>query len=557
MSATFIFAGLLFLFFLSQPIDLVKISKKDFIAWEILQANRINVVQELQSCFIARMERDLLAILDKNHISYSLLDRDIKGREYFLVYSPPLEPLDLEWLRQVGHVEALEKETLLFWTEEGDPSLLVPPEFKRKPLSSESILPYIQAPSEIPPERIYERKENDLVKQIVSEVSADRLRYLVQSLQDFVTRYTSTPNCEASGDFIFNYFKSLGLETSFQSFVFRDTYTSRNVIAEIRGRAYPEDVLIICAHYDSVSNTPAILAPGADDNASGTAAVLEAANVLVNCPLDFTVRFIAFSAEEWGLYGSKAYASLAKSKNERIIGVINMDMIAYADSMPEDLEIIVNPASEWLAEKTRLSSETYVFLGIRKTVSSSFVYSDHSSFWEKGYHALCGIEDNPVRNPYYHKISDTVDTLNFEFYTASTKVGLAILAELAQPIKVGYPRTPTGLTAKSTLLSSLFNTVKNVTLSWVPNPDAVGYDIYRTGMPHVYYKKINSAPIMGVSFVDRNLKPELSYFYAITTVGGGGLESNLSREAVVLPNTPSSMAEEKGNSFLLLKVGKQ
>lgn len=552
-SSSLAFLSLFLFFFFSQPIDLVKISKEDPLVWEILHSQRITIVQELDSCFIARMERGLVSVLEENHISYSILDRDIKDREYFLVYSPSLEPSVLDRLRAIGQAVPVEKETLLFWTEKEDPNLLLPSEFERKALSSESILPYLETPyPSLPPEKkIIERRENEVIRQIVNEVSLQSLRNFVQSLQDFTTRYATTPNCDAAAESIFNYFQSLGLETKFQPFAFRTTNTSRNIIAELRGKTYPEDIVIICAHYDSTSNLAPAIAPGADDDGSGTAAVMEAARILSKYPLDFSVRFIAFSAEELGLYGSKAYASEARNRNEKIIGVINLDMISYADSLPEDFDIIVNPASQWLAEKVSLSSEAYALLSIRKIIKSSYPYSDHSPFWDKGYPALCGIEDDPLKNPYYHKVTDTVDTLNFEFFTSSTKAGLATLADLSQPLRAGYPGTPQGFTAKSKIISSLFNSIKNVTLTWDSVPGVVGYNVYRTGTSHLYYKKINSSPLSGTFFVDRNLKPELRYFYAITSVGGGGLESNFSREAESPLVTSSSVSQTQGSFFLL------
>ncbi len=553
VSSGLAFLSLFLFFFFSKPIDLVKISKDDFSVWEILRSHQIAVVQELDSCFIARMERGLVSVLEKNHISYSILDRDIKDRQYLLVYSPSLEPSVLDRLRVLGQAVPVEKETLLFWTEKEDPNLLLPSKFERKALSSESILPYLETPYlSLPPgEKIIERRKNEVIRQIANEVSPQSLRYFVQSLQDFTTRYATTPNCDAAGQFIFNYFQYLGLETKFQAFTFGANYTSRNIIAELRGITYPEDIVIICAHYDSTSNLAPAIAPGADDDASGTAAVMEAARVLSKYPFDFSVRFIAFSAEEFGLYGSKAYASEARDRNERIIGVINLDMIAFADAMPEDLDIIVNPASEWLAEKVSLSSEAYALLIIRKIIKSSYPYSDHSPFWDRGYPALCGIEDDPLRNPYYHKVTDTVDKLNFDFFTSSTKAGLATLADLSQPLRAGYPETPKGFTANSKIISSLFSSIKNVTLSWDSVPGVVGYNVYRTGTSHLYYKKINNSLLSGTSFVDRNLKPELRYFYVLTAVDGGGLESNFSREAEALAFTSSSVSQALGSFFLL------
>ena len=111
------------------------------------------------------------------------------------------------------------------------------------------------------------------------------------------------------------------------------------------------------------------------------------------------------------------------------------------------------PTSSWPPARITASSEA------TKTVDASFVYSDHSPFWDNGYPALLAIEDNPLTNPYYHRTTDTLDTLNLDFFTSATRASVGLLAELAQPIKAGYPRTPVGFYADSVVYRSLFNSL--------------------------------------------------------------------------------------------------
>jgi Zn-dependent M28 family amino/carboxypeptidase len=118
------------------------------------------------------------------------------------------------------------------------------------------------------------------------------------------------------------WFESLGLTTSLDAFSYSSS-TYYNVVGELTGVTNPDEIYIIGAHYDSVDN------PGADDNASGTAAVMEAARVLSNYQFDATIRFITFDREEQGLYGSSAYAAAAALAGENILGMVNLDMIAY------------------------------------------------------------------------------------------------------------------------------------------------------------------------------------------------------------------------------------
>ena len=116
--------------------------------------------------------------------------------------------------------------------------------------------------------------------------------------------------------------------------------------------------------------------------------------------------------------------------------------------LPEDLQIIVNDESGWLADLYLAAAAAYGGLGGTKTVDASFVYSDHGPFWDNGYPALLAIEDEPLTNPYYHQTSDTLDKLNLDFFTSATRTSVGLLAELAQPIKDGYPRTPVGLSGR-------------------------------------------------------------------------------------------------------------
>jgi hypothetical protein len=205
-------------------------------------------------------------------------------------------------------------------------------------------------------------------------------------------------------------------------------------------------------------------------------------------------------------------------------------MIAYADSMPEDLDVVVNDASWWMAEKTGLAADAYTGLAVRKLVNPSFIYSDHSPFWDLGYPAFCGIEDADVSNPFYHTTGDTVETLNFDFFEAAAKTALAALADLAQPVRPGYPETPAGLTAESMTYASVFTAVKNARLTWEAVGDAAGYNVYRSTVPRLGYARINVSPLSATEFTDRAVRADTAYYYVVTAVWPGDVESNFSRE---------------------------
>jgi Zn-dependent M28 family amino/carboxypeptidase len=513
------------------PVALVKILKGPGYSPALVARLGVDVRQELRTSLLALADATDLARLRRSGVRFTVLDRTAGRRELFVVGAA--SPGDLAVLRAAGRAVAVEPGTAVFWTETGSAAEAVPAGLPRKALAPRTVAPGHPpaAPGPAPAAAL----QDPFIETLAGLVTASSLNATVQTLQDFQTRYASTSNCEAAGEALYAAFSGLGLdEVAFQTFPFAGSYTSRNVVAEKTGATFPDDIYIVCAHYDSTSPSASrlTLAPGADDNASGTAAVLEAARVLAPYELDYTVRFIAFSAEEWGLYGSRAYAAAARAAGERIRGVINLDMIAYADVMPEDLQIIVNPVSEWLADLFLAAAESYGPLAATKTVDASFVYSDHSPFWDNAYPALLAIEDDPLTNPYYHRTTDTLSTLQPDFFTASARASLGLLAELAQPVKDGYPRTPASLEGVWMIHRSLFSALAAVSLTWTGQTDATGYNVYRTGTPHLGYVKINTAPVAGTAFTDDTVDADGTYYYVITAVGPTGLESNRSAEIV-------------------------
>ena len=135
----------------------------------------------------------------------------------------------------------------------------------------------------------------------------------------------------------------------------------RNLIATVPASAdtSPEvPHLVIGAHVDSTSEWGAELAPGADDNASGVAAVLETARILAACELPTRIDFVLFTNEEIGTVGSGAYAEDAAAADEAIVGMIAVDMVAYGPP-GEDLDLATKTDMAWLAQAFADGVETY------------------------------------------------------------------------------------------------------------------------------------------------------------------------------------------------------
>jgi len=217
--------------------------------------------------------------------------------------------------------------------------------------------------------------------------------------------------------------------------------TSRNCVATIPGSITPEKEYLIVAHYDApLGNTP-----GADDNASGTAAALEAMRILKNYKFESTIRFVATSGEETGLLGSRHYVALAKAQGRDIRLVINLDMIGYPVTL-DTTRIVAGSyreSSPFLDSVLTYDSRYEIGLKIDPYIDSTGE-GDSYSFAFGGYETLHLSEGTPQEilegNPYLFKPTDTSDKLNRSMVERSTQLALSIAAELAKPVRM--PQKP-------------------------------------------------------------------------------------------------------------------
>lgn len=216
---------------------------------------------------------------------------------------------------------------------------------------------------------------------------------------------------------------------------------ARNVVATLDGSSPDDSCYIVCAHYDAISDDPFRLAPGADDNASGVAGVLEVARILSDQDVDYDIKFILWTLEEQGLIGSMVYAMQAAEENAPILGVVNMDMIAYEQGAPPDFDLDYSSASRDLAEYFMGMAGAHSEVPFQKHLSSGGG-SDHVSFWDQGFQAVGLAEDRATEiwggsNPYYHTTLDLIDHLSFPFMREGVRASVAAVAGLALNLPVG------------------------------------------------------------------------------------------------------------------------
>ena len=173
-------------------------------------------------------------------------------------------------------------------------------------------------------------EKNDLILKVLAFVSEENIYKTVEELQNCETRYSWEKQDEVS-NYLFKRFQAHNIPVEFDEYYFK-AKKWKNVVATINGKKKPNDVYMVIAHLDSISKQPEVSAPGADDNASGTAAVLEIGRILKDITLDATVKLGIFSNEEQGRAGSKHFAKKAREKGLNIRGVINLDVIGFNNS---------------------------------------------------------------------------------------------------------------------------------------------------------------------------------------------------------------------------------
>jgi len=250
-------------------------------------------------------------------------------------------------------------------------------------------------------------------------------------------------NLSRAAQFIEKEFETLGMEVESQSY---GTYSTRvkNLVVEKRGRDPAKPSIIIGGHYDTVVDTP-----GADDNASGVAGLLELVRLLREYPNERTIQFVAFTLEEPPYFhtakmGSQMYAKRLQVDRVRVELMISLEMIGYAghdlkQSYPfplmrvlgryprtgDFIGIVGNIQTRRLVGVVKKAMRQGCAIGVESLVAPGFIpplyLSDHSSFWKCKYPALMITDTAFLRNPNYHNPGDTDDTLNYDFLAEVVK----------------------------------------------------------------------------------------------------------------------------------------
>ncbi len=237
--------------------------------------------------------------------------------------------------------------------------------------------------------------------------------------------------------FVYEHFTGLGLNTYYDHFYYYGTEL-RSVIAEQPGVTDPDCIVLLVGHLDSISPNPYNLAPGADDNASGSTGVLIGADIVHQYQFACTIRYILFTGEEQGYWGSKAYADDVYAAGENVVAVVNLDMLGYNSDPYEVIELHTRPGNAGdlsIASLFKGVIQVYDLNLTTQILDDGLSFSDHSPFWGKGYSAILCIEDwYGDRTPYYHSTSDSLSSLDLSYLTDYIRAAVGSTAHLAGPI---------------------------------------------------------------------------------------------------------------------------
>jgi hypothetical protein len=296
----------------------------------------------------------------------------------------------------------------------------------------------------------------ELVGNIVGAVNLDTLQRFVRELSGEVpvaingtmvtitSRHMDYPGNALAVEYLDQKLSGYGLPVTRQ--VFSETGENVYAVQEgTQGSAAAEGAFIICAHYDSYPDSS--LAPGADDDASGVALVLEAARLLTAISTRWAVIYALWDEEEQGLRGSFHYAATAQQLGQPIRGVINIDMVGWDSN--DDQVLLVNTgevADSYDLSDTFLLVNDYYDIGLDVQLVDPGSGSDNVPFWWYGFSAI-GVEEyyGEDWNTYYHTVDDRLEQFNLEYFHRASQAVIGTLATLAWTesdilsMRFGYP----------------------------------------------------------------------------------------------------------------------
>jgi Tol biopolymer transport system component len=270
------------------------------------------------------------------------------------------------------------------------------------------------------------------VRAAVRDISVARIYEYERALFQFDSKYITQPGNRRAIEYLAATLRSFGYEPELQWFEPEQGVRTANVIATLRGRVSPELVYVVSSHFDSVED-----GPGADDNTSGTTALLEVARVLARRPQAATIKFAWFTGEEAGLYGSREFVRRAVANNDRIVGALNNDMIGWAND--HRLDNTIRYSNDGIRDLQHAAA--FLYTDLITYDARYYRNTDAHAYYEEYGDIVGGIGSYPILgNPHYHQPHDILETINHRLVTEVSRTTAASIMLLASS-----PARPTGL----------------------------------------------------------------------------------------------------------------
>jgi hypothetical protein len=261
------------------------------------------------------------------------------------------------------------------------------------------------------------------VRAAVRDVSVTRIYDHAHALFQFDSKHITQPGNRQAIDYLAAALRAYGYEPELQWFEPRPGVRTANVIATLRGTVHPELVYVVSSHFDSVEG-----GPGADDNTSGTTALLEAARVLASRPQPATIRFAFFTGEEAGLLGSREFVRRAVAGGVKLAGALNNDMIGYAND--EKLDNTIRYSNAGLRDLQHAAA--FLFTDLITYDAKYYKSTDAHAYYDAYGDIVGGIGSYPIlANPHYHQPHDVLETISQQLVAEVSRTTVASLMLMA------------------------------------------------------------------------------------------------------------------------------
>ena len=291
------------------------------------------------------------------------------------------------------------------------------------------------------------------VRSVLAEGAINRVYAYEKALFDFDSKHITRPGNLKAIEYLEKAYRSFGYTPELQWFTPAALQASggktANVVATLKGTVNPELIYVVSSHFDSVA-----VGPGADDDTSGTAALLEAARMLSKTPMPATIVFASFTGEEAGLLGSREFVQRAQTSKWQVAGALNNDMIGWAADSSQINNTIrySNPGIRDLQH-----GASFLFTDLVLFDAKYYKSTDAAAFYDGWGDIVGGIGSYPIlANPNYHQPTDFIETMNHKQILETAKVTAATLMYLASsPSRLEVPQVK--------------RTGAGVEISWTPS----------------------------------------------------------------------------------------